>query len=246
MMNEVGHPGRREAVVALAVACVLVLVSWLSARGGDKPATPVGDLTSQTSSPNDSVVNIDLYPTVTEAQVQACLTSTFATTVADAQVLYAEVQKTEGAPVPVLVLRNKAGELRLCDSFGGDAPSVAPVEYADAAHAVRLLSNGRQAWDCDGTRLAGFTISHWLSVSDSVDRVELRFLVDGTSSPWFSTQAQRGFVHLRGWLGEQIAGATITVQTKVLDKAGNPVPQDALPTTPQPLTGCEHGPVQIG
>jgi hypothetical protein len=248
MMNDLGHPGRREAVVALAVACVLVLVSWLVSRGsGSADEHKGGEPASLASQDNDSVVDIDLSPDVTTAELDACLTNTFGKDAAGVSVLYAEVQKTESGQASVLVLRNKAGELRLCDSFGADSPAVLPVKYADAGHAVRLLTNGRQAWECDGTRLAGFTVSDWLSVGTVVDTVAVRFLVNGASSPWYTTKAQHGFVHVHGWLAGQNVGAKVTMQTRIDDKAGHAVHQDALPTHPTPITGCAGGgDIQIG
>jgi hypothetical protein len=238
------HPGRREAAVAIAVAVLLVAVSWLAARGPDDPAK--GDLTSLASQSDDSIIRLDQSGDVTPSQVRQCIDATFASSADSVDTLYAVQQLSQAGKTPVLVLRNDAGELRLCDSFGGDAPSVAPVQLAGARRAVRLLSNGRQAFDCDGTRLSGLAVSHWLSVNDSVDRAEIRFLIDGVNSPWFSAKAKGGFVHVHGWIDEQSAGAQVSVQTRVLDAAGAAVPQKALPTEPQPVTSCTGGDVQLG
>ncbi len=233
----VRHPGRREAAVAIAVASVLILASWLAGHLGDDPK-PSGDLTSLASSPDDSVVDLDLPGEVTAAEAAACLS--------DATTLYSSVQKTATGSTPALVMRGADDELRLCDSFGPDSPSVAPVELADAEHPVRLLSNGRQSWECDGTRLSSFRVSHWLSVADPVARVDLRFLIDGASGRWFSAKAIDGFVHPQAWLSEQNSGASVQLQVRVLDASGAAVAQDALPTTPQPISSCDGGDVQIG
>ena len=224
--------------MAIVVACLVLFFAWLSGRDDDNNGSGTG-LGALASSPADSVVKIDVSHDVTDAQIKACSPG-------DTQVLYAAVQKTESGDKPVLVLRTESGDLRLCDSFGSDAPSVAPLTYADAAHPVTFLSNGRQAWDCDGSRLAGFAISHWLSVDDPVDRVELRFVIDGATGPWFSSSAQHGFVHVHAWLSQQNAGARVAVQVRVLDAHGNAVPQSALPTEPQPIVGCNDNPIQVG
>jgi hypothetical protein len=240
MTNDYGlrHPGRREAAVAVLVALLLILVSWLvsSSSGDGRSSDSLGALAGSSS---DSVVDLDVSADVSGAQVAACSPDA-------AKVLYAEVQKTAAGDQPVLVVREKSGDLRLCDSFGGDAPSVAPVRYADGGHPVTLLSNGRQAWDCDGTRLAGFAISHWLSVDSAVRRVELRFLIDGATGPWFSARAQGGLVHVHGWLSQQNDGAAVQVQLRVIGAAGHPVPQSAVPTKPQHVRGCAKGGIQLG
>jgi len=239
MTNDYGlrHPGRREAVVAVAVAWLVLFFAWLSSRDDDNgSSTGLGALAS---SPGDSIVKIDVSRDVTDAQIEACSPG-------ETEVLYSAVQKTESGDQSVLVLRTESGDLRLCDSFGSDAPSVAPLTYADAAHPVTFLSNGRQAWDCDGTRLAGFAISHWLSVNDAVDRVELRFVIDGATGPWFSSDAQHGIVHVHAWLSQQNAGANVAVQARVLDARGHLVPQSTLPTEPQPIMGCNDSTVQVG
>ena len=249
MRNDFGlrHPGRREAAVAVAVACLVVLVSWLGSRGGgDKAPAPSDTPTALSSSPQNGVVNLDVSPDVTPDEVEACLTPEFASHSDEVEVLYAERQRTETGDQPVLVLRNGADELRLCDSFGGSAPSVAPVQYADAAHPVRFLSNGRQSWDCDGTRLTGFTISHWLSVNDVVDRVDLRFVSDGVTGPWYVSQAQNGFVHAHGWLREQTPEAKVAIEVRILDSAGSVVPQSTMPTEPQPVEACAGRGAELG
>lgn len=222
----------------------MVVVSWVASHAGDDPK-PSGT-GSLASSPEESRVELDVSPVVTPAEVEQCLTRRFATDVADVEVLYSAVQKSEKGDVPVLVLRNQLGELRLCDSFGGDAPSVVPVQLADDATPVQYLSNGRQSWDCDGTRLSAFAISHWLSVGNVVDRVDLRFIIDGATRPWFSAAADQGFAHVHGWLSEQNDGATVAVQVRVLSSDGEVVPQETIPTEPQSITGCNGGDIDLG
>lgn len=229
-MNEFSHPGRREAAVAVAVAVIVLLVAWLVGR--EDPEAPSGDPTALSSQPGDDLVDLDVAGTA-----EPCTTG---------EVLYSQSQKTERGVVPVSIVRTPDGDLRLCDSFGEDSPSVAPVEYADSTHAVRLLSNGRQSYDCDGDRLDGLTISHWLSVSSVVDRAELRFVIDDAAGPWFSSKAKNDFLHLHGWLGKQNPGAVVAVQIRVLDAAGDVVPQTVLPTSPQTVSGCAGGGIQLG
>lgn len=239
-----GHPGRREAAVAVAVACVLILVSWIASKAGDEPQAD--GRSSLASNPGESVVSLDVSRKVSPGEIEACLTDSFAKNPKRVDVLYEQIQKSEQGDVAVLILRNRAGDLRLCDSFGGDAPSVAPIAYADDVDPVRFLSNGRQSWKCDGTRLAGFAISHWLSVGDAVDRVDLRFVVDGATGRWFSSEADNGFAHVHGWLPAQNDGAMVQVQTRVLDADGAAVEQNALPTAPRGIAGCTGGDIDLG
>ena len=244
MTDDLGvrHPGPREAAAAIAVAGLVVLVSWLTSEFGGGNESPRADLAA---SPSADVRSIDVSGEVTEADIAACLSRPFALSVDDVTVLYSTVQQVEDGTSPVMVLRNESGELRLCDSFGGDAPSVAPIEYADAKHPVQYLSNGRMAWRCDGTKLTAFRVTHWYSVDDVVDRAELRFIIDGVEGPWFSAQPENGFVHVHGWLSEQQDGAKVQVQSRLLDAQGGTVAQSKVPTTPQPVNDCDGHDIEI-
>jgi len=243
MQNELRHLGRREAIVAVAVACLVLLVSWVASRSVADRDTPAADLSSSPSS--DAVLALDLPGDVTDAQVRACLTRAFAPSVADVEVLYSTIQKTETGQSAVLILRNDAGTLRLCDANGGDYPSQLPIEYADAATPIRHLTNGRMGWDCNGNKLDAFNVTRWFSVAAGVDRVELRFVVDGAAGPWFSAQAKEGFVHVHGWLDQQEVGAAVHVQVRVLDTNGVSVPQTEIATAPQPVMACDGSDVEI-
>jgi len=246
MPNDVGlrNLGRKEAAVAVAVACLLLLVSWLASNfTGAKEGT---ELTASGASPDDAVLDIDISPVVSAADVQSCLVDSFATSPVDVKVRYSEIQKSERGDYPVLVLENRAGDLRLCDSFGGDRPSVAPLAYADAGKPVTFLSNGRQAWDCNGNTLAGFAVSQWLSVAPAVSRVQMRFVVNHSPGPWFSTEAQKGFAHLHAWLSDEGPGVDLQWQVRVLDSKGALVEQQAFSTEPQALTGCDAGTLDLG
>jgi hypothetical protein len=245
MTNTAGlrRAGRREAAVAVATALVLLLVGWLAGRGpGPSRSDDRGSLSAGAAAVGD--IDLDVSDEVTKEQIRSCLTGSFAA--GDVTVLYARVQQTSTGTVPVLVLRNTRGTLRLCDSFGADAPAQAPVTYADERHPVRFLTNGRQAWDCTGSRLSSYVASQWLSVSPDVARVDTRFVVDGEPGPWFSTSAQNGLVHLLAWLGEPQDGAAVSAEFRVLDGTGDVVPQRTLPTNPEPVPVCTGGDVQIG
>lgn len=247
MSNDFGlaNPGRREAAVAVAVACLLILVSWIASNAGDDPPPPA-DRSSLASTPGDDLRELDVSSDVKPRDIEGCLTTEFAKNAKDVEVLYSRIQQSQHGEVPVLVLRNSVGELRLCDSFGGTAPSVAPVRLADDETPVTLLSNGRQSWDCDGTRLAGFAISHWLSVGEVVDRVELRFVIDSAFGPWYTTEADEGFAHVHGWLEMQNNGAAVAVQIRVLSADGEVVPQQTVSLEPQGIPGCNGRNIDLG
>ncbi|HSV39442.1 MAG TPA: hypothetical protein VLI04_11850 [Nocardioidaceae bacterium] len=246
MTDDLGvrHPGRREAAVATAVAVLLVMVSWLAGQFGDGNQGPSAGLAASSGA---DVNELDVPGgEVTEDDIRACLTRPFARSLTEVSVLYSSMQLVEGGEVPVLILRNTSDELRLCDVNGGDHPSVAPIEYADEGTPVRYLSNGRMTWDCDGTKLSGFNVTQWYSVAPVVARAELRFIIDGTTGPWFSARAQGGFVHVHGWLGEQNDGAKVQLESRVLDENGAVVAQSEVPTDPQPVMDCDGRSIQIG
>jgi hypothetical protein len=245
------NPGRREAAVAVAVACVLLLVSWAISRLGggiddsQSPASPPTTSARPDVGTAQSTINID-DGSVTKAQVRACAGSHFAAKHAKVDVLYGVLQQTAIGDSPVIVLRNPAGDIRLCDSFGADRPSTLPIPQATAAAPVAFLSNGRSAWDCDGERIAGFSRTYWLSVAPVVDRVQTRFIVDGVSSPWFSSKAHGGIVHLQAWLGQQDSGVIVQSETKVIDADGQVVAQNAIPSGVRTVDGCHGHDVTVG
>jgi len=183
--------------------------------------------------------------TVSDTDVAACLTPDFATAVADVDVLYGEVQSTPSGQAPVLVLRNQAGDLRLCDAFGGDSPAVAPVPTPSDTEPVAFLSTGRASWQCTGPSklaLGGYQSTTWLAVASTIHTIEQRYVVDGTPGEWFSTTAHGGYAHLHTWIdGPQPAGTTYAVQWRVLDAEGHTVQQSALPTARRALPGCTSG-----
>jgi hypothetical protein len=240
MSTELGfrNPGRMEAAAAVIAAGLVVLVSWLAGQGfaTDSPR----DFSTLVSASGETIA-LDVSGTVTADQVERCLMPTFARRVDDVTVLYGQVQRSEAGDVAALILRNDEGDLRLCDSFGGTSPSSTPVVLASAREPVRYLTNTRQSWNCDGSRLAGFTVSQWLSVTGRVGGADLRFVVDGEPGPWLRTDAHGGFVHLHGWLGDQGAGARIRLQMRVLDGLGGVVMRQAVP-----VSACTGGDVQLG
>lgn len=201
--------------------------------------------------PTDDPSRTDLDLGSTSADdVTACLTPSFATDADSVDVLYGVRQQRLGGSSSVLVLRNAAGDIRLCDQFGGDAPSQAPLPTATSSRPVAFLSNGRSSWTCAGTTrvLQKFEQSTWLVVAPEVATVQQRYWVGGVAGPWFETRAQGGYAHLQTWLeGPEPAATTYTTQFRVLDAAGDKVDQDALPTDPGALTGCPGGgSAQIG
>jgi hypothetical protein len=242
---------RRRVVVvvtALAVAALVVGLSVVRLLAPDSAhRTPAAQLADGPTTGGAASIQLDVGSPGSGA-VADCLGRGFATDPADVTVLYGVQQRTVSGEVPVLVLRNAAGELRLCDGFGPDSPAQVPVPTATAQRPVAFLSNGRRDWDCaPGSRdLRGFTITEWLSVAPQVDTVQLRFVVDGVAGPWFVTAAHDGVVHLTGWLhGPQPPSARVLVQHRILDAAGDPVAQRALPAS-QRLSGCAGGSAQIG
>jgi hypothetical protein len=243
-------PGR-AALVAAAVAAAVLLTVGVTASlghrsGGPDTATQASAGTTGTAPPVRSVVDLDQGPVTDPADVAACLAPDFATDPAEVAVVYSQRQLAPAGTTPVLVLRNRAGELRLCDVFGGDHPASAPPGRATAKHLVAFFSNGRRDWHCAGHTLQRFVLSEWLSVGDPVHTVRLRFVVDGKPGPWFRTAAHGGLVHVQAWLdGPVHPGGTVRLQHRVLAADGTPVARSVLPHS-QRLPGCEGGDVQIG
>jgi len=232
------------AAVAL-VAAVVLGATVLRSLSLDKDRAESGAASRPTSqkSEADPTVAIDRGAT-TQADVASCLTPEFATDAGQVDVLYGEVQATSSGTAPVLVLRNQAGDLRLCDVFGGDVPAEAPVPAATQADPVVFVSNGRSAWSCEGTDkvLKSFQMTSWLSVSSDVRTVQQRFYVNGVPGPWFTTSAHGGYAHLQSWLeGPEPASSRYAVEYRVLDASGAVAPQKALPTGKKPLPGCTSG-----
>ncbi|MGZ6804661.1 MAG: hypothetical protein ACXVFU_16575, partial [Nocardioidaceae bacterium] len=130
----------------------------------------------------------------------------------------------------------------------GDYPSQLPLREATAARPVTFYSAGRRDWSCEqaSRTLKRFTMTEWLSVTKAVDSVRLRFVVDGTPGPWFTTRASHGFAHLQAWLdGPLPKSRHLLLEEQVLDASGAPVAQDTVPAR-QKLPGCVSGSVQIG
>ena len=232
------------SIAALVAALVLgagSLKSLLS--GADGVATPAASAPATNASADPSRTDLDLGATNAD-DVTACLTPGFATDVDSVDVLYGVRQQRLGGSSSVLVLRNADGDVRLCDQFGGDAPSEAPQPTATASRPVAFLSTGRSSWTCAGTTrvLQKFEQSTWLVVAPEVATVQQRYVVGGVAGPWFETAAAGGYAHLQTWLeGPEPAGTTYTQEFRVLDADGNEVAQDALPTDPAELAGCPEG-----
>jgi hypothetical protein len=239
--------GRAGAVLAAVLAAAVILggaaVVALTRPDGPRPAAPAAGGSTPAADP---VLDIDAGELSDAEAIAACSTAGFAGG-ADVTVLYAVRQRTEDGSAPVVLLRNAAGDLRLCDAAGPDAPAQAPVPQASEQDPVAFLTNGRAAWDCSGTTVDGYTATLWLAVAPQVDLVQQRYVVRGHPGPWFSTTARDGYAHLQTWLAGPLGeGAALAVQHRVLDAAGTPIAQDALPTRRQPLAGCTGGDAQIG
>jgi hypothetical protein len=232
---------------AVLVAALVLGAGYLKALSlhHGPAASPVAAVPSG----NASVLVVD-DGTVAQADVTACLTAGFATDAARVDVLYGVRQLRLDGSNPVLVLRNAAGDVRLCDQFGPDSPSQSGLPTASPTEPVTFLSTGRSSWTCAGSSkvLDRFEQSNWLVVSPLVAKVQQRFWVDGVAGPWFETAAQDGYVHLQSWVkGPEPAGTTYAEQFRVLDADGIDVQQDALPTRPSALVGCSAGgTAQIG
>ena len=230
------------AAAALGVAVAVVGVTALS--GGDDPATTAGPAAEPTVLGEDALL-LDRGAVTDDDAVRSCSTKRFAAG-GPVEVVYAVAQDSASGEGPVVVLRNAAGELRLCDAAGPDSPSQAPLPTADAADPVASL-NARAAWDCTVSRLDLYTSSAWLVVDDQVASVRQRLWVDGEAGPWFTTEAQGGFAHVAAWVdGPLPEGTTLEAQYEVLDADGAAVTQDALPVDPSEVGWCEDGDVQIG
>ena len=229
---------------ALVVAALLVGIGSLrtlfSDSGGQqgRPSTP----------PVADVTDLDVG-TVADNRLAGCMLPDFAADASRVEVVYGVRQRRLGGSSPVLVARNPAGDLLLCDQFGADRPAEAPAA-GTASQPVAYLSTGRSAWSCGGFDdvLRSFQMSTWLAVSSDVHAVQQRYWVDGVPGPWFSTRARNGYAHLQTWLvGPEPAGSRFAEQYRVLDASGRGLRQTALPTRQKPLVGCAgNGPAEIG
>jgi hypothetical protein len=189
----------------------------------------------------EGTVELDLgLPTL--ESLRSCLSPGFATTRIDVTVLYAMQQQTRDGEAPALLLRNRAGDVRMCDIDGIDSPGEAPVPLPDAGQPVTFVGTGRSTWTCDDELTSRFLATQWLAVASEVADVRVRYHVDGTPGPWFVTKRAGGYVHLQAWIdGPDPADTRYAVEYRVLDTDGNAVPQDVLPTRPTSITGCPAG-----
>ncbi|CAN5529021.1 hypothetical protein BH10ACT10_BH10ACT10_16530 [soil metagenome] len=238
------------SIAALVAALVLGAGSLKSlVSGTDGTDAPLAAAPPMIPNDDPAVTDLDLGATTSD-DVTACLTPPFATDVDSVDVLYGVRQHRLGGSSSVLVLRNADGDVRLCDQFGGDAPSQAPQPTTTSSRPVAFLSTARSSWTCAGTTkvLQKFEQSTWLVVAPEVATVQQRYWVGGVAGPWFESEAQGGYAHLQTWLeGPEPAATTYAAQFRVLDADGDEITQKALPTDLQALAGCnEGGSAQIG
>lgn len=232
------------AAAALGVALAVVGVTALR-DAGDPATTTASGPSAQPTVLGEDLLVLDRGPVSDIDAVRACATKQFAGP-RPVEVLYGVRQLAADSEGPVVVLRNAAGELRLCDAAGPDSPSQAPVPSASAAEPVVFL-NARAAWDCTRARLDRYTAATWLAVDDQVATLRQRLWVDGEPGPWFATAAVNGYAHLAAWEdGPLPEGTELAAQYEVLDAEGGTVTQDALPVEPAEVGWCEDGDVQIG
>ena len=243
--------GRALPVVA-AIAAVAALILGASLLQGLVTARQ-GVVTSPIGRPTPvagRTTDLDLGQVSSEEQVAACLTPDFASDPSRVDLLYGVQQRRPTGSSPVFVLRNRSGDLRLCDEFGADGPAQLPLPVISDQKPVAFLTTGRRSWKCAGTSqvLDRFRMTTWLLVSPDVRTVQQRYWVDGRPGPWFTTQAQNGYVHLQSWLqGPEPAGTSYGVQYRVLDQTGSVLDQPTLPTGRQPLPGCAgNGSSELG
>ena len=114
---------RRHGAVAFSVMLTVGgLVSGLGVASATRGA--VTDTTASVrpvafAARTDGVLNLDLRPVTRRAAIARCLTPGFATRPAQVSVLNGVLrQKLPRGSVAVLILRNRAGTVRLCDQFG--------------------------------------------------------------------------------------------------------------------------------
>jgi len=232
--------------IAALVGGLVLSAGFLKSLTTDTgPTTPRA--TAVLASSDDSVIDLDLGAT---DDLTSCLSPDFASDASSVTVLYGVQQRRLDGEGPVLVLRNAAGDLRLCDASGPDSPAESPLPTASPETPVAFLSTGRSAWTCAGSSrtLDRFEQTTWLATSPAVATVGERYWVDGTPGPWFETSAVGGYAHLQTWLeGPEPAGTVFAQQYRVLDADRHVVRQSALPTTRAALPGCSRtGSAQIG
>ncbi len=235
---DVPASGRRGAVAVavVGVAAVVVGIAALTLPRDDSSQPPPAAAPGGSSG---STIEVDLGP-ADPAALRGCAGEGFVADPAQAEVLYGVLQRGQDEDTSVLVVRNPAGDVRVCDAAETGSPAVEPLPTASADRPVVFLTNGGATWDCDGEALDGYRSATWLLVHDSVARVEQRFVVDGTPGPWFSTAATGGIAHLPSWLGPQPAGVAIVSEQRALDAEGVVVPQETWPSSER-LVGCPEG-----
>ncbi len=235
------RPTGRALPVVAAIMAVAVLVVGASVLQGLATARRDATTPSASTPPADPVAPLDLGQVTSREQVAGCLTPRFAADPAGVDLLYGVQQRKSRGSEPVFVLRNQAGDLRLCDQFGGDGVAESSLPTVTDTRPVAFLSTGRRSWECapDSDSLERFRMTQWLRVAPEVRTVQQRYWIGDRPGSWFSTEAQNGYVHLQSWLqGPHPADTRYGVQYRVLGTTGQVVEQRTLPTGRQSLPGC--------
>lgn len=224
-------------VVAVAFAFATLLAMGIigpsDSEGTSSPATAEGAL------------NLDVGE-VSEGAVADCIADGFAGSPDEVVVDYESQQLAEEGSSPVLLLRNEEGDVRLCDMFGLNRPAEVPQPVATPATPAVFFTVERQRWQCTDEAWEAYAIGTWLAVTDPVAYGQLRFLVDGRESDWFTSEARNGFVHLQAWLRDPPVGSEILIEVRLLDESGDRVSSEGVEPGPFKALECPGADIEIG
>ncbi len=184
-------------------------------------------------------VALDVAALGRSAALRHCATRSFAADPDSVRVLYGHRQRSSPtATSRTFVLRNRTGQVLLCDLTGRDRPSVLPLPRTSPSRPAVLVAAGQRRWSCDGTRLASFRMTSWLMVQDPVRSARVRYSVDGEPGPWFTAARHGRFLHLQSWTADVAATSVLRVETQLLGRDGHRVTVAGLPSGAHRLDGC--------
>lgn len=234
--------GRHGAVVASSLTVAVIVLGIASVKLGDTTKASPPTTAELSAGTDEPILDLDLGPLTGPPAGSVCTAPDVDAGSPEVELLYGMRQKSASGSGPVLLLRDGAGDLLMCDVAGPDRPAQLPLPQASSAEPVVFLTNGRSRWECTGETLDRYTSTTWLAVTPDVDRVQQRFVVDGAPGPWFTTHAAGGYAHLQTWLDGPVAGDTrLSTEYRVLDAAGEPVRQSALESAADLPGGCSDG-----